>query len=185
MATSSWESAPSSDRTRRRALVLGQLLEVAQHVAQVLAALDLRREPLGCGLGVLDADLLLAGAQDRQTPVAGDGVEPRLELDGLVGGGEIAVGGGEGVLDRVLALLAGADHVAAEGEDPAVVTIVDGLEGRLVTATDQADELVVAREPQAAAWAPDEIGGSGGCSGGHVLRSNTPTQRARGAWVGR
>ena len=91
----------------RRALVLGQPLEVGEHVAQVLAALDLGREALDGGLGnVVERALLLAGAQDGEAAVAGDGVEPRLELDRLVAADEVAMGGDEGVLDGVLGLLA-------------------------------------------------------------------------------
>jgi hypothetical protein len=69
----------------RRALVLGELLQVGEHVAQVLAALDLGREALDRRLGdVVEGALLAAGAQDRQGAVAGDRVQPGLELIGFV-----------------------------------------------------------------------------------------------------
>ena len=91
----------------RGPLVLGQALQVGEQLAQVLAPLDLGREPLDRGLGnVVEGALLLAGAQDGQAAVAGDGVEPRLELDRLVAADEVAVGGDERVLDGVLGLLA-------------------------------------------------------------------------------
>ena len=128
----------------RRPLILGQPLEVGQQVAQVLALLDLGREPLDRGLGnVVEGALLLAGAQDGQAAVAGDGVEPRLELHRPVAGEEVAIRGDEGVLDGVLGLLGRPEHVPAEREDPPVVPVIYGLEGPLVAGTQQPHELFV------------------------------------------
>jgi hypothetical protein len=161
------------------ALVLGKALKVGDHVAQVLATLDLRREPLDGGLGhVVERPLLALGAQQRETAVAGDRVEPGLELDRLGRAGEVAVGGDERVLDDVLGLLAGADHVPCEGEDASVVAVEDRLERSVVAGAEQPHELVVASEAESSARPPD-----GGCGlrrdgGGHGRRVDTPSQRA-------
>ena len=61
---------------------------------------------------------------------------------------ELAVGGQERVLDRVLGLLDRAEHVPAEAEHAAVVAVEDRLERRLGAAAQQLDEPLVGREPQ-------------------------------------
>jgi hypothetical protein len=53
--------------------------------------------------------------------------------------------GEEHELQRVLGLLAAAEHVAAEGEQVTVVAVVDDLEGRVVTRAQAGDEAIVAR----------------------------------------
>jgi len=52
------------------------------------------------------------------------------------------------VLYDVLGFLAGAEHVAAEGEDAGTVALKRNLEGGLVPAPDLVDEPIVARERQ-------------------------------------
>ena len=52
------------------------------------------------------------------------------------------------MLEGVLGLLDGAEHVAAEGEDPAVVAVVEDLEGRLGAGADVLDEALVRRQAQ-------------------------------------
>ncbi len=148
----------------RGALVVGQLVEVAQDVAEVLAALDDGAEMLRLRLGRVLERALAPGAQDGEAAVAGDRVEPRAQLDALVRADELAVGRHERVLDGVLGLLEGADHVAAEREDAAMVAVVDGLERRLGAGTDELDEAIVggeAEQPCGDPWA-----GTGGPSGG-------------------
>jgi hypothetical protein len=51
----------------------------------------------------------------------------------------------EGLLHGVLGLVGGAEHVPAEGQDAAVVTVVQRLEGRLATAPHLLHEPVVAQ----------------------------------------
>jgi hypothetical protein len=127
----------------RGALVLGQAGEVGQQVAQVLAALDGAREVLGRRLVGRGERVLAAPAQQREAAVAGDRVEPRAQVDGLVGADEVAVRRHEGVLDGVLGLLGRAQHVAAEPEDAAQVAVVEHLEGGLGARADGRDEAVV------------------------------------------
>ena len=98
-------------------------------------------------LGVLEG-ALAAGAEHRQAAVARDRVEPGAQMDVLVRGRELAIRGHERVLDGVLGLLGGAEHVAAEGEDAAVMAVIDGLERGLGAATEQLDEPVVGGEAQ-------------------------------------
>ena len=49
------------------------------------------------------------------------------------------------MLDRVLGLLGGAQHVTAEAEDAAQMALVEHLEGRLGAAADVGDEAFVGR----------------------------------------
>ena len=104
---------------KRSPLLLGKLTQVAEQLAQLDTALDLLGKPLGRKLLELGG-LLAARSQERKAAVAGDGVEPRLERDlALAAALQVVEGRGEGVLDRVLSLLARAEHVTAETENGA------------------------------------------------------------------
>jgi hypothetical protein len=50
----------------RRALLLGQLLEVGQQAAQLGAAVDVGGQAVAGGVPVVEGDLLAARAQDRK-----------------------------------------------------------------------------------------------------------------------
>ena len=131
---------------KRSPLLLGKLTQVAEQLAQLGAALDLLGEPLGRELLELGG-LLAARSQERKAAVAGDRVEPRLERDlALAAALQVVEGRGEGVLDRVLSLLARAEHVTAETEDAGAVPLEDDLEGKLVPAADLLHEPFVARK---------------------------------------
>src|SRR6185436_4440842 len=64
-------------------------------------------------------------------------------------------GGEEGVLERVLGLLARAEHVPAEAEDRAVVAVEERLEGGLVAGAHERHETLVAREAEQAGRTAD------------------------------
>ena len=85
----------------------------------------------------------MARAQRGQAAVAGDRVQPRLELDRLVARDKIAVCRHERLLDGVLGLDLRPEHVAAEREDAAVVAVVDGLERRFVATPDLSDQTLI------------------------------------------
>src|SRR4051812_2594036 len=131
---------------QRSTLLVGQASEVAEHRLEILALLDARRDGKAFGgrLGDgVERRGLAAGAQDGEAAVAGDGIEPGPQCDGLGSGEELAVRGDHDVLQDVLGFLAGADHVAAEGEQLAVVAVVDDLEGGFVTGADTRGEPLV------------------------------------------
>ena len=86
--------------------------------------------------------------QRRQAAVAGDRVQPRAQLDVARAAAQRPVGGGEAVLQGVLGLLAAAQHVSAEGEQAAVVAVVDDLEGGVVAGAHASDESIVAHAQQ-------------------------------------
>ena len=127
----------------RRALLLGQLLEVGQQAAQLGAALDVGGEAVARRVPVVEGRVLAARAQDRQAAVARDGVEPGLEANRPLAGAQRAMSGHEGVLKGVLGLLVAGEHVPAEGEQAAVIAVEDELEGTLVPGADTGDEGVV------------------------------------------
>ena len=100
---------------QRSALLLGQLAHVGEELAQLGALLHLLAEPVGRELVELRR-VLAARAQHGHAAIASDRVEPRLERDLPPSAPlKILVCGREGVLHGVLCLLAGAEHVAAEG----------------------------------------------------------------------
>lgn len=139
------------------ALLDGQPRQVGEHRPQVLAPLDLDGEAGGRDLDRV-AGLLAAAAEHRDAVVAGDPVEPGAQVDLPLAGEHRLVGVEEGLLDGVLGLLRGDQHVAAEGEQAAVVAVVDELEGALVAGSDGLDQAAVAggpeqgHNPQASAW---------------------------------
>ena len=67
----------------RGALVVRQLVEVAQDVAEILPALDDGAEMLRLRLGRVLERALAPGAQDGEAAVARDRVEPGAQLDAL------------------------------------------------------------------------------------------------------
>ena len=103
------------------------------------------------GLFVLmDEQPLQAPAQHRDAAVARDRVQPRPQLDRLVGPGQLAIRREERVLHRVLGFLHGAERVAAEAEHAAVMTVEQGLERGLGTGAHQLDEPFVGCQAQQA-----------------------------------
>ncbi|MEO8687427.1 MAG: hypothetical protein ABI611_04310 [Solirubrobacteraceae bacterium] len=136
---------PELREHERGSLVVGKGGEIGEQVAQVLAPLHGARQVLGrrlVGGGERPAAPL---AQQRGAAVTGDRVEPRSQLDRLVRGEQVAVGGHEGVLARVLGFIGGAEHVPAEAQDAAQMAGIEHLEGRLGAVADGRDEGFVGR----------------------------------------
>ena len=136
---------------QRRALRLGQLAHVGHQLSQVfaLAYFILGRAAVvgNVVVEVIDADCSLA-AEVVERAVAGNPVEPRLDVDRALIGHHRAVGGGEAFLRYVLSVLLRGQHVAREAEDPCVVAADQRLIGRLVTAARQRDQFLVRLETQ-------------------------------------
>ena len=87
-------------------------------------------------------------AQVVQAAVARDPVEPRARVDRPVVGEHRVERGGEDLLQHVLGVLGRAEHVAAEGEQPRLVALEERVEGAVVAAPDERDQLLVALEPE-------------------------------------
>jgi hypothetical protein len=132
----------------RGALFVGQPAEIEHEVAQVLAPLGLDGEALCNGLVEIGDGLLAPGAQDRVAAVASDREQPRPQVHLAVARDEIVVGREEGVLDRILGLLRTTEHVAAEGQNLAMVTVIQRLEGGSSALPDKVDEMCVAGDTQ-------------------------------------
>jgi hypothetical protein len=102
---------------------------------------------------------------DRHAAVARDRVEPGAQLDVADAAAQRAVGRGEAVLQRVLGLLTAAEHLPAEGEQAAVVAVVDDLERCVVAGAHPLHEAVVTHESQPArtrwGWGTDVHRGGG------------------------
>nr|WP_228430995.1 hypothetical protein [Baekduia soli] len=135
----------------RGALGLGQRLDVGDELAELLAVVDLvggRRAVLGeVDVHGVHADRRLL-AQVVQAAVARDAVQPRPHVDRAVVGEHRVEGGGEDLLQHVLGVLAGAEHVPAEREQAGLVAADERLVGRLVAAPGQGDQALVALQAQ-------------------------------------
>jgi hypothetical protein len=135
----------------RRALRLRKVLDVGDDLAELLAPVDRVRG--GHAPVALEHVHRVEPRRDRapqvvQAPVARDAVEPRARVDRPVVGEHRVEGGGEHLLQNVLGILGGAEHVAAEGEQPRLVTLEQRVEGAVVPAPDEGDQLLVALEPE-------------------------------------
>ena len=136
---------------QRRALLLGQALDVLHQAAQVLAA-------LGLGLGVVRRrarQLVDLGrrrdraAQVVDAAVVRDAVQPRAQRHRPVVVAQRAVGAQEDVLQDVLGVRArGAEHLARIGEQPLAIAVVDGPERIVEAHPEERHELVVGPQPQ-------------------------------------
>ncbi|HTX47553.1 MAG TPA: hypothetical protein VMD48_14820 [Solirubrobacteraceae bacterium] len=92
--------------------------------------------------------LFAPGAQDRVAAVTGDREQPRPQVHLAIARDEIVVGSEESVLNRILGLLRAAEHVAAERQNLAMVTVVQRLEGGPAALPDKVDEMCVTRHPE-------------------------------------
>ena len=144
VAISRWLRSPSSNSTSAPRWSSGRPREVGDQLAQVGAAADVVGEPVERRLELVDGDGgVAARGQQRAAAVAGDREQPRPHRVGHAAGAQRAVGAQEGLLERVLAVLAVADHVAAEREQRRVVAVVERLEGALVAASHERRQTLV------------------------------------------
>jgi hypothetical protein len=133
------------------ALRLRERLDVLEQLADRLAALhvlDGRLAVVGeVHVHRVHADRLLA-AQVVQRAVARDPVQPRAHVDRPVVGEQRIERRGEDLLQHVLGVLLGGEHVAAEGKQARLVARDERLVGRLVALPGQSDEPLVALKAQ-------------------------------------
>ncbi|HLY50431.1 MAG TPA: hypothetical protein VKR21_14665 [Solirubrobacteraceae bacterium] len=136
------------------ALLGRQRLHVLEHFAQVLPPLSLIRRAIEAWpihYFAVDGNCVAPGAPLRETAIASDGVKPRPERNVAVALPQRPVGRRERKLQRVFGLNPAAQHVRAESEHAARVSVVDSLEGRVVPGTHLRHKLLVAlSEDQAA-----------------------------------
>jgi hypothetical protein len=90
----------------------------------------------------------LRAAQVVERAVARDPVQPRAHVDRPLVGQHRVEGGGEDLLEDVLGVLAGGQHVAAERQQPRLVARDEGLEGSLVPAAHERHEALVRLQAQ-------------------------------------
>jgi hypothetical protein len=135
----------------RRALGLRQLADVGHDLAELLAPVD-RLGGRGAVVALEDVHRVLAGgaglAQVVEAAVARDAVEPGAGVDRTVVAQQGVVGGGEHLLEHVLGVLLGGEHVAAEGKQARLVALHEGIERAVVAGSHQRDQLLVALQAQ-------------------------------------
>jgi hypothetical protein len=136
---------------KRRALRLGQSLDIGEQQSEVLTTMHLvgRRE---AALRVVDvhrvhADRLLS-PQVVEAAVPRDAVEPRPNVERPVVGLHCVERGREHLLEHVLGILLGREHVPAEREQACLVAAHQGLEGAVMASTNERDETLVGGEAQ-------------------------------------
>ena len=147
-----------------RALGLGKFLDVDEELAELLAVVDL----LG-GRGGLDGGhhvhrfLRVGGrfAQVVEAAVAGDPVEPGAQVDLALVAQHRFVGVDEDLLQHVLGVLGGAEHLPAEAEQATLVAVDDRLEGAGVAAARHRDQLRVALQLEQGRAAGQESAATG------------------------
>jgi len=83
-----------------------------------------------------------------EAAVAGDPIQPRPQVDLAVVAQHRPLGVDEDLLQHVLGVLSRAEHLAAEAEQAALVTIDDRFEGADVALADHRDQLCVALQFQ-------------------------------------
>ena len=136
---------------QRGALRLGELVDVRDELAEALAAEHLvaRREAV---LGEVDVHRVDAGGgrptQVVERAVAGDAVQPGANVDLAIVGEHGVERRREDLLQHVLGVLPGPQHVAAEREQARLVTSAQGLERRVVAPPSKADEALIGLQPQ-------------------------------------
>ena len=87
-------------------------------------------------------------AQVVERAVAGDAVQPRPHVDVALVGEDGVEGGGEDLLEDVLGVLAGGEHVPAEGQQAGLVARAEHLEGGVLAAAGERDQALVGLEAQ-------------------------------------
>ena len=132
----------------RRALIMGQALDVRDQRPQIGPRLHLLAQPLRRQARRVDVGLEPASAEQREAAVARDRVQPRPEVRRRPALAQRPVGAQEGLLQRVLGLLASAHHVAAEAQQGAVVAVVEDLERPLVARRCHVREPAVGEPPE-------------------------------------
>ena len=151
------------EQDERAALILGQPREVGHQLAQVGAAHDVVGQAVEGGLEIVDGDGGVAPRrQQRAAAVTGDREQPWPHGVGHAAGAERAVRAQEGLLKGVLAVLAVADHVAAEGEQRRVVAVVERLEGARVAARHERRQALVVKSTESV---PGEVQRTGDAAG--------------------
>jgi len=87
-------------------------------------------------------------AQMVQRAVAGDAVQPRPHVDRPLVSEHRVEGGCEDLLQHVLRVLLGGEHVAAERQQPALVARHQRLEGVMIAPAHERDQPLVALQAQ-------------------------------------
>ena len=128
-------------------LRLRQLLDVGDDRPQLLAPLDAleRGRPVRIRVDVhrvLPVRHRLP--QEVQAPITRDPVQPWPSRDRPLVGEHRRMGCDEGLLEQILGVLARADHVPAEAEQPRLVAVEQDLERVVVAVANHRDELLVA-----------------------------------------
>jgi len=154
---------PQLGQDERAALVLGEAAEVGHELAQVGTPADVVGEAVERRLDRVRRQRVVAACREhRAAAVARDCEQPRPDAVGRSSVTQRAVGADEGLLQRVLAVLAAAERAPAEDEQRGVMAVVEGLEGRRVSGAHERREPLVVEPAKA------------------MVSHNTPTDAAQG-----
>jgi hypothetical protein len=128
-----------------------QLVDVLEQMAEIDPLVDdvCSRDPVFRDLVVHRVPAVRSRPpQVVQAAVAGNPVKPWADVEGPVIGSHRVVGGGEHLLENILRVLLGAEHVAAEGKQARPVALEQKLERAVVPASDERDQALVRLEAE-------------------------------------
>jgi hypothetical protein len=134
--------SPQLKQQQGHALILRQAPQIAEQLAQLVAALDLLGESLSGGLERV-CRALASGAKRRQAAIASDRVEPRAGMGRRGPRVSLLVGGQKRLLCRVLGVLLTAEHVTAERQNARLVAVVEDLEGLVMAVADRGNKPLI------------------------------------------
>src|SRR5437763_8020480 len=123
-------------------LILRQAPQIAEQLAQLVAALDLLGESLSGGLERVCRGLA-PGAECRQAAIASDRIEPRAGMGRRGARVSLLVGGQKRLLCSVLGVLLTTEHVTAERQDAGLVAIVEDLEGLVMAVPNRGNKPLI------------------------------------------
>ena len=132
-----------------RALGLGKVRDVLEQAAELLAVLHAleRGDAIHVRHRVHRVDAVRGGpAKVVEAAVARDPVEPGAHSDVALVGDHRVVGGDEHLLEHVFRVLCRAQHLAAEAQEPGLVALDQRIEGVLMAAPDEDDQVRVVLE---------------------------------------
>ncbi len=131
---------------QRSPLVGGQPLHVLEHFAQFFTPLDLVCQAVDHGpihRHVVEIKGVAARAQLGQAAVASNRVQPGPQGHIAIAATQGPVCGDEGQLQRVLGRFPASQHVHAEREQAARISIVDGLESVAFAGSNLGDQVLI------------------------------------------
>ena len=139
------------EQDQRPALILGEPRQIADQLAQLGTPLDVVGQSVGARLEVVGRQGgVTTPGKHRAAAIARDREQPRPHRVRQPTLAQRMMSAQEGLLQRVLAVLAVAEHVAAEREQRRVVAVIERFERVLIAFAHERGEAGVVEPPKPA-----------------------------------